>query len=315
MSAPVGFAQQVPSTPPLAEVTLAPPPDRIIVTGMSPIPNVGPGAPRFTSDDLKQLSAEAEKQQKKSIRDLRSCDRSAAVFKPFEPGNPSMPNLLSGEREASRLVGHKAEQAEAVTLLAEASRRDAAVGKVGMDVVEARELERQKAVDELQKARAMLAEMQAMIGQYQHLREMRRPSIEWIDLQVGSMARRRDNVGIGIATPDRTTPLKVANISAQQHANKKGKDVVLVRGDIVNPGKAVDIPDLSVALIDEQGWVLVTRTVSPSRKRMSAGATMAFAIDDLPVMESTLRAVVTIAPRSAMNTRLNTACSRAFDLD
>lgn len=284
--------------------------DKVVITGMVPIPDVGEGAPQFTAQDLASLQADVEKTQATSRSDAGRCGGAPTGIR-FDPvGAPSIGNLLAQEFEASTNVLAAASRAETVTAAAELSRRDAADGKVDTKAVEAAELKRQEAVRNLQKAREALAEAQAMIGDYQDfvLRGRKESDITWGDLDGKALNRRKEHVGIGIGEPPVLDALKITGIKAHQFRDTKakGKDFVRVSGEIRNTSNAtVAIPGLSVALVDQAGWVLNSQALEAEHnKSVGAGKSAPFQIDLRPAPGAMKTAVVTFAAKSAAKPRI-----------
>jgi hypothetical protein len=302
ITAAAAAAQQAPQTPVDGG-------ERVIVYGMVPIPDVGEGAPQFTAKDVDAMEEAARKTMADTRSDTRRCSNSPLIPVVSPTAPPSMVVLLAHEFEAAMKVANMADRAYAVTLAAEASRRDAASGAGNMQIVEQRELERQEAVNKLQEARAELFEVQAMIGDFQDMMrgERRKTGIAWSDLDMRALNRKKDGVGLNIAMPNLHPGLDIQNVVASQHKDRKGKDMVVVRGDIVNTGaKSATIPELFVALVDEQGWTLTNTTVSPPpfQKGIGAGKRKAFQVEVRPAPEALKTAVVTFAAKHAVEPRM-----------
>jgi hypothetical protein len=283
--------------------------ERVIVYGMVPIPDVGEGAPQFTAKDVEAMEEAARKTMADARSDTRKCIGSGLIPNVRATDAPSMVVLLVQEYEAAMKVANLADKAYAATLAAEASRRDAANGAGNMTIVEQRELERQEAVKKLQEGRAELFEAQAMIGDLQDmmLGEHRKVGIGWSDLDMRALNRKKDGVGLNIGMPNLHPGLDIQNVIASQHKDRKGKDMVVVRGDIVNTGaKSATIPELFVALVDEQGWTLTNMTVSPPpfQKGIGAGKRKAFQVEVRPAPEALKTAVVTFASKHAIEPRM-----------
>jgi hypothetical protein len=184
-----------------------------------------------------------------------------------------------------------------------------------MREVESRELDRQKSINFLQMARADLVEAQAMIGDFQDI-SLNHRTPDWLDLRMRQQQRKKDRVGLGVAMPDEHKGLDIKNVVASQHKDKKGKDMVVVRGEIVNANaKSASIPDLFVALVDDRGWPLTNTTVSPpwTKKGIGPGKTKSFAVEVRPAPELLKTAVVTFAPKHAPEPRMGVSyfCSQA----
>jgi hypothetical protein len=320
LAAPVA-AQKVPADlmknlPPKIDTTPdADAKNRVVVGAMIPIPDVGEGAPLFTSSDLGQMQAETQRLVSKSRSDLRRC---GALLPPqYEPGHPGITNLVAREYEAGQRVIASAGKAEAATLKAEDARRAAFSGNATKEEVEARELDRQAAIVVLQKARAELVEAQAMIGDAQKMIMSSRP-FDWLELRMKEDARRRDDVGLGVGKPQDFTGLDIAEVKAQQFKDAKGgQPFVRVSGKIVNSNnKVIKIPALSVALVDERGWVMGNQTVTPvSKKGIGSNKSEPFQIDVRPAPDLLQTALVTFAPKAQIQPRLGVGyfCSGARD--
>jgi hypothetical protein len=285
--------------------------ERVIVYGMVPVPDVGEGAPLFTAEDLGKMESETRRVAAETRSDVRKCGGSPTGIV-FQPGQrPTLPNLLAQEFEAANRVANAAGKAQQVTERAEQARREAASGSVGMDVVIELELERQTAVNKLQEARAELVEAQAMIGDFQDmsLGQATRAGfgVDWGDLDMRALNRRKEGVGLGLAQPEIPQGLDIQKVAASQHKDKKGRDMVLVRGEIVNNNKgSKTIPDISVVLVDDRGWVLATSTVSPPpfQKGIGGGKTKPFQVEVRPAPEALKTAVVTFAAKHAAEPRM-----------
>jgi len=95
---------------------------------------------------------------------------------------------------------------------------------------------------------------------------------------------------------------------ANQQKDKKGKDVVVVRGEIANSGRApAPVPSLSVSLVDERGWVMYSSTVESTGalwRNIGAGKSKAFVVEVRPAPELLKTAVVTFAAKHAAEPRL-----------
>lgn len=295
--------------------------ETVTITGMVPIPNVGEGAPLFTSLDLKKMADDTQTAIADTRRDMRRCGGSGVgpvIFRPSE--KPSLPNLLAQEFEFENSVAAATSRAQQVTERAEGARRGAALGTVSMPEVEAAELDRQAAVMALQKARAQLIEAQAMIGDFQSmmLGETGKFGIEWGDLDVRALKRKKEGVGLGVAMPEELKTLDIRNVQASQHKDKKGKDIVVVRGEIANNGKMPSpVPSLSVYLVDERGWVMYASTVESSGalwRNIGAGKSKGFIVEVRPAPDLLKTAVVTFAAKHAAEPRMRADlfCSNAI---
>ena len=288
--------------------------NRVVVGAMVPIPDVGDGAPLFTSSDIAKMQSETQRLVMKARSDLRRCGRSPLPPQYF-PGEASLANLIAGEFEAGNRVIALAGKAEAATRRAESARRDAFAGSATQEEVEAREIERQAAVTALQKARANLVEAQAMIGDAQKMYLNSRP-FDWLELQMKSDARDRDGVGLGLGKPQDFAGLNIAEVQAQQFKDAKGgQPFVRVSGKIVNTNdKVIKIPALSVALVDERGWIMGNQTVTPvSKKGIGSNRSETFQIDVRPAPDLLHTALVTFAPKAQIQPRLGIGyfCRRA----
>jgi Protein of unknown function (DUF3426) len=282
--------------------------DKVVITGMVAIPDVGEGAPQFTARDLTVLQSEAEQTQMKSRSDAGRCGGSPVGISFNPTGAPSMSNLLAQEFEASTRVIAAAGNAQKVTAAAEQARHDAADGKIDIKAVEDAELKRQESVRGLQKARETLAEAQAMLGDFEDmmLHGRKESDIDWGELDGRALRREKEHVGVGIGDPQPVDYLEIRNIQAHQFRDKKGKDFVRVSGAIHNKATStVPIPALSFALIDHAGWVLQSQTVTAEHnKSIGPDKTAPFQVDLRPAPDALKTAIVSFAAKAAAQPRL-----------
>lgn len=290
--------------------------DRVVVTGMVPVPDVGEGAPLFTAEDMKVLEKETRKTATESRADLRRCGVPGDLQNCDLSG--SLNSMLACEVEyadrAANLAGKAAEATEA----AETARTAAARGEADMAAVEATELVRQEAVRRLQEMRAKLLDAQATVGEYQDaaLGQGRRLSPAGAAVRRRQLATRRQELAVqqhdehpslSLMAPQQFENLAVMNVTAREVTDRKGMRVVMLSGELVNRGsKAETIPSLQGALYDERGWTLVSVTVSApgTRKQIAAGKTQAFQMEIRPAPQTAHRAVVTFASKPRMDIRL-----------
>jgi len=138
---------------------------------------------------------------------------------------PRLQGLYRDEKNQASRVASLAAKALRATNSAEDARRDAADGKYDKSRVERTEITRQKAVNELEKARLKLMETQARIADYGYIR-MRNggQTIEWIDLDMKAIQRRKAGWGLGVPKETKDgehrvglTPAAVTEIVRQGH--------------------------------------------------------------------------------------------------
>jgi hypothetical protein len=274
--------------------------ERVIVYGMVPIPDVGEGAPRFTSKDVEVIEKAARDVVTDSSRDMRICQVPAGTFCKLD-GRPQ--ELLACEVEYGAKAANLAGMAVSASAAAEAVRRAAAKGEADMKAVEEAELVRQEAVNKMQEARQKLLEIRARMGDIQK----NAMGFRGWDANHQEMKRRKAGWGLGVAVPDVPEGLSIINVKVTQLADTKGKgDFARVQGDIRNSGaKSAKIPGLAATLIDEKGFPLNTTSVSPSNKgSIPAGKTRPFQFDMRPAPELTKTAIVTFAPEGAPEPRI-----------
>jgi hypothetical protein len=304
-------------------------PDRVIVVGMVPIPDVGPGAPRFTAQEVRELQQAATRAHNVARGDLRKC---GAVMGAGNC-NPSagIMGVLSCEAEAAYKARNLAGKAAQATAVAEDARSRAAQGKATMAEVEVAELARQEAVKKMEKARQDLMESQAQTADMQdfmlkHTAEVRvgdgskgaafekKATIDRLnsemsmDLTAKSMKREKAGWGLGGATPARPPGLTLEKIRIVRLKDTKG-EFLKVSGEIRNasPSGSSEVPGLSVTLTDVKGFPLNTTTVfADGAGKISAGQSRPFQVFVRPAFDGTRNAVVTFASASAPPPRIHT---------
>ena len=292
------LAQQQPQSTQQAPVNRE---DRVVITGMVPVPDVGEGAPLFTTLDIKDIEEKARDVAIDSASDYMTCSPGRRVIAPMtcKPnGAITITDLLACEVEYGNKAANLAFMAAKVTAAAEDSRRAAARGEVSVRVVEETELARQEAVNKMNEARQKLLEVQARMADFQNMAMMRGHFPDTAQLDAMEMNRKEAGWGLGIAQPDVPEGLSITNIRAVQSKDKKG-DFVVVQGEIRNGNaKSAKIPNLSTTLVDDKGWPLATTSVSPSKKgSIPAGKSYPFAFEVRPAPQMMRNAVVSFAPK------------------
>jgi hypothetical protein len=296
--------------------------DRVTITAMVPIPNVGKGAPYRATEDLSRMKGEGTGQRTESIREIqqfRQCRQQQSDFAARRLAYvlPSMEGLLEREVDASFRFATLAGKAEEATRAAEDVRRLAADGQADMKAVEAAELKRQDSVNELEDARIKFREAGAAIADFQELERSGKPAsvngqfiddddaIAWGDIDLRASLRRKAGWWDGIPAPDIPKDLAIADIEAHQLNDTKGA-FVQVTGEIRNSGaKAANVPDLIVSVIDKRGWVIEAMPLSaPSSVKVPAGGKRPFAYEMRPVPAASSKITVSFGSKVAPPPRL-----------
>jgi hypothetical protein len=274
--------------------------ERVVVTGMVPIPDVGEGAPRFTSKDVKAIEEAARDVATDSRQDIQRCKPSG---QPAASCNPAggLQQVLACEAEYATEAANLAGKASSASAAAEDVRRAAAAGQADMKAVEAAELVRQEAVNKMQKARQKLIETQARLADLQ----VNAMGFFHKDLNALEMKRKKAGWGLGIAKPDVPEGLSLTNIKVTQYEDKKG-EFARIQGEIRNGGdKPARIPGLAATLVDEKGFSLNTTSVSPAKGgTISPGKAKPFSFDMRPAPALTKTAIVTFASNATPEPRL-----------
>lgn len=285
--------------------------DRVVVTGMVPAPDVGPGAPLYKAEDVARIEDAARTTVQKSTNDYHRCNnvhdgrQSARAY--VNAGNtpfPTLPALLAVEVQAGDKVVAASSKAASLTKAAEDVRRAAAAGKADKKAVEAAELKRQDAVNKMDRARLELLEAQAMLADFQQATLSNHPP-DWGELRLKAGQRRLANVGLGVATPGKPEGLSIGGVRAVEKADDKG-GFVEVYGVIRNSGsRAADVPNLSGSLIDGRGWVVASMSVVPDRREtIPAGGEHPFGFVMRPAPGELQKAIVTFANPNVPPARL-----------
>ena len=299
--------------------------DRVVITAMVPVPNVGEGAPYRTLDDIMRMKDEATGQRGESIRDIqqyRRCRQQQSDFsqRRLSDAFPSLEGLLEKEIDLAFRVSALAGKAEAATRAAEDSRRRAADGEADVKTVEAAELARQDAINKLDEARLKYREAGAAIADFQELQRRGRPAsangqftddndaIAWTDLDIRAAQRREAGWWDGIPAPDIPKGLAIAGIEARQFTDRKGV-FIEVTGEIRNSGaKAASVPDLVVSALDGRGWVVEATPLSaPPSVKIPAGGSKPFAYQMRPPPAPGSKIAVSFGSKIAPPSRLAVA--------
>jgi len=283
--------------------------DRVVIVGTVPIPDVGEGAPRFTSRDVEDIRERAEDTAIQAERDLERCTGTPRGYLRPRCDHRSFTGLLVCEKEYAIKAGNLAGKAAAATKIAEDVRGAAAAGRADSRAVEAAELNRQEAVNKMQDAREELYETQADIGVWQELLLRGRKNIE-LDVMAASVQRKR--------AKEQGRPadgLSVVGVEAALLKDGKGPHV-LIQGRITNIGEGpVRVPNLTALLLDERDWVLAKQLVSPTgAPQIASGSSHDFRFTMQPVPDAMKKAVVMIASPSEPPPRyqIGAFCSRDY---
>ena len=300
--ASVAFAQQSPAQTQQAPIDTG---ERVVVTGMVPIPDVGEGAPLFTSLDVEQIEAAVRTIETDARRDMRRCNKPAFGARQIVDCKPtgSLNELLACEIEHSNKAANLAFKAARVTATAEDSRRAAARGEADMKAVEDTELARQEAVRNMQNARQQLLETRARLAD---MLDAKMSGAQGRDPDHEEAQRRKAGWELGIAKPDVPEGLSIQKVQVIERKDKKGA-FVLVQGEIHNSNtSAISVPGLSATLLDENGFPLQTQAVSPTTKRkIPAGKSHAFGFEIRPAPQMLKTAIVTFVSSAEPPPRIN----------
>jgi hypothetical protein len=285
------IAQQAPQAPasqeaqkqvPLSEQA-ASPGNRVRVLGMIPPPDVGQGAPYHSPEEIVEIATTAKRDANAANADSRTAGRSDAcrdsVADMNTPGNidpiasripmntPRLQGLYRDEKNRATRVAQLAAKALEATNKAEDARRDAADGDYDKARVDKTEIARQKAVNELEKARLKLMETQAAIADYGYIvRHNGGQEVAWIDLDGKAVARRKAGWGLGIPKATKVGGLAVANMKSGEFQDDNGF-YILISGVLVNTGtKAETVPEFVVTILDAKGFPLRNVLGSPQSR-------------------------------------------------
>lgn len=269
-------AQQPAQQPsPAANPSAAPPspaaqssPDRVVITGMVPIPDVGPGAPRYTSADIAKIEQQSLDTAFQAYLDYERCSGIPKGY-PQPPCNESalyfgeIVGIAACERDYANMAANMAGKAATVTGEAEAVRREAAAGRASASDVEAAELKRQDAVSKMQKAREKLDDARAAMGIAQEM-ALSGPQVG-LDFYGEVRSRKKFQNRPGVFPGVRIEGVRTV-------LQRDKKESVLIQGTIRNTtAKTVEVPGLVAMLFDERDWVVARKSVTPDKKFVVAG--------------------------------------------
>jgi hypothetical protein len=282
------LAQQAPAAaqPPATQTPLseqaASPGNRVRVTGMIPPPDVGKGAPYHSPEEITEIASTAKRDANAANSHSRTAGRSDAcrdsVPDMNTPGNidpiasriprntPRLQGLYRDEKTQATRVSQLAAKALDATNKAEDARRDAADGNYDKARVDKTEIARQKAVNELEKARLKLMETQASIADYGDIaRHNGGQEVEWMDLDGKAVQRRKAGWGLGIPKTTKVGGLRVGNMTSGEFQDDNGF-YILISGVVANMGtKDEKVPEFVVTIIDNKGFPLRNMLGSPQR--------------------------------------------------
>jgi hypothetical protein len=280
------LAQQAPQTPPSQTPSQTPladqaasPGNRVRVTGMIPPPDVGAGAPYHSPEEISEIASTASRAAISANADSRTAGRSDACRDSIPdmntPGNidplarvamntPRLQGLYRDERTQATRVATLAAKALDATNQAEDARRDAADGNYDKARVEKTEITRQKAINDLEKARLKLMEAQAAIADYGYIsRNNGRQEVTWMEIEQKDLERHRAGWGLGAPKMAKVGGLKVADMKSGEFQDDHGF-YILISGVVVNTGaKAETVPEFVVTILDAKGFPLRNVLGSP----------------------------------------------------
>jgi hypothetical protein len=286
--------------------------DRVVITGMVPIPNVGPGAPYHSPEELAALS---DKTQKDILHTDAVDMRTRLCRLAGPPGKsrlslnyPTLEALMDTEIETGRRLSTEADRAKAATEAAEQSRREAADGKADAKAVEQAELARQVAVNKVEEARVKFLEAGAALADFQDferqgyvipdLNQEAAPSgkiLTWSELDVRADRRRKAGYWQGVPVPDPAPGLHIEQVEAHQKEGKRGP-VIEITGMLRNDRNAtISVPGLNVVAIDKQGFILLATPIDASGSSVPPMSSRVFSYELKPAPDAITRVSVTFA--------------------
>ena len=281
------LAQQAPAAQapapqtPLADQA-ASPGNRVRVLGMIPPPDVGQGAPYHSPEEISEIASTAGRDATQANIDSRVAGKNddcrdsqtdmntpggVDPLKRVAMNTPRLQGLYRDEKNQASRVASLAAKALQATNSAEDARRDAADGKYDKSRVERTEITRQKAVNELDKARLKLMETQARIADYGYIR-MRNggQTIEWIDLDMKAIQRRKAGWGLGVPKETKVGGLTVANMNGGEFEDERGF-YILIAGVVVNSGSTAEtVPEFIITILDQKNLPLRNVLGSPQNR-------------------------------------------------
>lgn len=264
---------------------------------MVPIPDVGPGAPRYTSADVAKIEQQALDTAFQAYLDFDRCSGTPPGY-PQPPCNESslyfgggLAGILTCEKEYANTAANLAGKAAVVTGEAEAVRREAAAGRASASDVEAAELKRQDAVNKMQKARDKLDDARAAAGIFQEM-TLGGPQVG-LDFYGEVTSRKKFQNRPGVFPG-----VRIEGVRTVLQRDKKGS--VLIQGTIRNTtAKTVEVPGLVAMLFDERDWVVARKSVTPDKKFVVAGgSSMPFGLLVEFAPQAMQRAIVAFAHES-----------------
>jgi hypothetical protein len=309
----MGMLSATPQTPTPPAIPAQPPADRIVITGMIPVPAVGAGAPYHSVTELGRMGTDAKQEYSRATREIRLASESDACRDPkdtnvmsrpkaptpetagqHKPGAPpTLQALYVDVKQTSMRVAQLAEKAAEATRKADDSRRAAAAGSLDMPSVEKIELARQAAVKKLERERLKLMEAQAAIADYQDLLVRGQRYIDWIDIDGRAAQRQKAGWGLGLPRTVTVRNLAVGALKASEMQDDKGF-FLRVFGQVNNTGDIpVKLPNLLVSILDERGLVLSTTLAETGgRSHVPPHGVLPFQYDIRPSLEHVGRLVV-----------------------
>lgn len=293
--------------------------ERVTVTGMVPIPDVGPGAPRYTSKDIEEIKQQSLTLAFRAESDAKRCANDRLKRQPCVEGqSPSFVGNIACEDEYATRAANLADKAAAATQAAEDVRREAAAGRASARDVEAAELKRQDAVNKMQTMRGKVDDVRAetavaqekmlSAGLWQSGERLSGADLqraEDIMMSVWAEAPKRREAK-GKFGPSRGLRIEGVRIAVQ---DDKTKPTVLVQGRIRNTGEeSVEVPGLVAMLLDERDWVVARQSVTPNKDFVVDGkSSKPFGLEMKFAPQAAKRAMVAFAHEMEPPARLSVA--------
>ena len=265
----------------------------LTVNGAVPVPHVGAGARMYTLDEIHALNAEAG-----SVRgDFE--DAKADLYDRYQNAYSARPNPertigYDEGADAARRLSLAADAAARATQNALQARIDAVSGHASQAQVEQAELDRQKTVNDMVKAKAEMDEGRAKAIDIQQLVRDRVSPADWghfISSNASERASRKNPL-----IPKDYEDLVLEHITtAVMHDTKGGPDFLKITGDIRNSsGRKIDVPGLSITVSDQFGFPLLSQ-VSAARGKIDPGKSTPFDVPLRPSPANAARVAVTFA--------------------
>ena len=102
----MGMLSAAPQTPTPPATPAQPPADRIVITGMIPVPAVGAGAPYHSVTELGRMGTDAKQEYSRATHDIRLASESDACRDPKDTNVMSRPKAPTPETAGQHTTFH-----------------------------------------------------------------------------------------------------------------------------------------------------------------------------------------------------------------